>query len=123
MKACIVSSSAVVVLSFGFSAYAADQHTYVVKGVNTTSATSGKINGAGQYGRIDAGLAQGQNGRVSLMKSKSLWPDSTEYSIDLNSSTTYKAVDYWLEGGGTLFYLKATGDTDDEVSGNLWNYK
>ncbi|MCA0756138.1 hypothetical protein KP806_13865 [Paenibacillus sp. N4] len=123
LKAGIVSLSAVVLFSFGYSAYAANQHTYVIKEVNTTSATSGNINGQGQYGRIDAALNQGQNGRIALYKVISVWPDSLEYSIDLSESVKYKALDYWLEGAGTLFYIKATGDNDDKVSGNLWNYK
>mgnify|MGYP001342053800 FL=1 len=123
LKAGIVSLSAIVIFSFGYSAFAANQHTYVIKPVNTTSASSSNINGEGQYGRIDALLAQGQNGRVSLYKVRQLWPDSKEYDIDLSLSTTYKAVDYWLEGGGILYYITATGDTDDEVRGNLWNYK
>ncbi|MCY9590381.1 hypothetical protein PC41400_18950 [Paenibacillus chitinolyticus] len=113
--------SAVVTLSFAVTAFAAPNHAYTVKGLNTSSATSGYVGGDGIYGRYDAALRQGDNGRVTLYKQRTLLPDQAVDFIDLGTSKTYDLKTYYMNEG-TLYYIKATGDNNDEVAGNVWNY-
>jgi hypothetical protein len=122
-KILAVGLSIGLLFSFATGALAAQNHTYAIKGLGSTSATSGFVGGLGDYGHSDAGFrSQGTYGDIATWKVVSFWPDTKIASYQLSNTVRYNTSDIWMDLSGS-YYLVVTGTVADDIGANLWNYK